>query len=137
MLLEQQPSHRWVMDSKRCGRRRSRSVPMHYSVIGLMGRRGPRSLCQGVQCRDLAACRLDFVTCCCRPWLPYATNVKSTSAVVFFLSACLLLSSPLFVFTCRMFVLTQMVLCHLCYLILYVLFYPWIESITTESDILV
>lgn len=33
-----------------------------------------------------------------------------------------------------MFVLTQMALCHFYYPILYVLFHPWMESITAESD---
>jgi len=88
MLLEQYPSHRWMMDSKGCGRRRSWSFPMSYSVIGLRDGEKPRSLCQGGQCRGLAACRLDFVTFCCRPWLPYTTNVKSTSAVVFYQPVC-------------------------------------------------
>ena len=47
----------------------------------------PRSLCQGGQCRGLVAGRLHFVICC-QPWLPYTTNVKSTSAVVFHQPVC-------------------------------------------------
>ena len=90
----------------------------------------PRSLCQGGQCRGLAAGRLDFVTSSCQPWLTYTTNVRSACAVGFYQPVCFYLP-PLFMFTCRMFVLTQMALCHFCYPILYVLFHPCIESMTT------
>jgi hypothetical protein len=93
----------------------------------------PRSLCQGGQCRGLAAGRRDFVICSCQPWLPYTTNVKSTSAVVFYQPVCFYLPLCLCSLAGCLF-LHKWFSGTIIITILYVLFHPWIESITTESD---
>lgn len=77
------------MDWKGCGRKRSRSVPMYYSVICLYGWRETTKPLSGWSVSPpWFSGRLDFVTWSCRPWLPYTTNVKSISSVVFYQPVC-------------------------------------------------
>lgn len=95
----------------------------------------PRNLCQGGQCRRLDSLAdlissLGLVGHDCHTPLMW-----SLCLLLFIISLFAFIFPSVFLFTCRMFVLTAMVLCHFYYPILYVLFHPCIETITAVSDI--